>query len=204
MRIYYLPTNWKAFIVWGKNFLAEIVGAAKLLNEPDADVAAIQADVQELLDAVDAAEIAAENARKANAVKTAVAKKVNRRIRSFVTRLKANPLYTEEIGGLLRIVSAWRTADSSLLKPILNIKISGGLVQLGLSKQGMAGANVYSILPGENNFSLLGPMLKKSFTDPRPPKQQGIAELRQYRAMFLDKNGETGQWSEIVSISYSG
>ncbi len=135
--MYYLPRSLASLIIWLKNFIAEIAGAAVKLNEPAADVAAAQADAQELLDAITAADLAAENLRKANAIKMAALKKCGKRIRAFITRIKANPLYTEEIGGLLSIVSLIRTGSKTDLKPVLTARITGGLIQLVFTKKAL-------------------------------------------------------------------
>ncbi len=77
----------------------------------------------------------------------------------------------------------------------------GGAVQLVFVKYKTHGINIYRKREGDSDWVLLGRATMSPFLDNRPLPQIGKAELRRYRAVYVYKDQQVGQFSNEVAIS---
>jgi hypothetical protein len=200
----YLPVKDIALVGWIKNFISQMFTEAPGLSIPATDVDAELAAMQQLLDAMEAADSAIAKAKTAVCLKKQLKNSISKRIRNFVRRVKDDPNCTETTFGLLRIMTMSAKHDLINLKLQLRISSSGRKVRIRFKKQGMRAINIYSRLPGQTEFTFLATVTRSPFTDPRPLAVAGIAELREYYCLPVWNDQEVGQRSEIAVILFKG
>jgi hypothetical protein len=123
------------------------------------------------------------------------------RARALIRRLKAHPNYTPAIGQQLGIVGPEDTTDLSNSRPTLTgTALPHGVFQLEFNKSKADGVNIYSKRDGEPDFTFLALDTASPYVDNRPPLVAGKPENRQYKAIYVQADGEIGQASDIVTL----
>ena len=200
----YFPTTRASLIAWIKNAIVKLPAEAAKINEPAADTAAIVDDLQSLLNAYDAAELANANARAAVASMLATEKLISRKTKSFIQRLKGNPLCTEETQKILQIAGAPAQKDMTNFTPAITAVQTGSRIRINFKRKQMHALNIYGRLAGEINFTLLATITSSPFFDVRLLAKEGVTEMREYYAMAVQNNEEVGKPSAIVAVAFRG
>lgn len=74
-------------------------------------------------------------------------------------------------------------------------------MRLDWVKRGHSGVMIQSRRQGDAAFLDLGRDYFSPFDDERAPLAAGVAETREYRMRYLDKDDPVGDWSDIVSVT---
>ncbi len=123
------------------------------------------------------------------------------RARALIRRLKAHPNYTPAIGQQLGIVGAEDTTDLTNSKPTLTgTALPHGVFELQFNKSKADGVNIYSKRDGDADFVFLARDTSSPYVDNRPCVVPGQPENRQYKAIYVQADGEIGQASDIVTL----
>jgi hypothetical protein len=128
------------------------------------------------------------------------------RLRNLVQRIQLAPGCTEAIGDDLGITGTegGPSAPDSPPKPSLKARSTGpGTVQLDFSKEKYDGVVIESRRAGANGWQSLGVDNYSPFIDDRPPLEAGKPEQREYRARYLLRDQATGEWSDIVTTTFT-
>lgn len=226
-----IPRNDGELVVWCRNFAAAFAPRAASLGFTQADVDALQADVDmlsylvgDLLPAY-AAALQARTVYK-NLVKDGpsglpagslpaapvlpdppaeVSAGVVPRLRQLVARIKAAPGYNVAIGMELGInepeVGGTNVARTSSSPDVKATPLEGSRVRVNFTKAGFDGVCVESRRAGEDGWRPLGRVNYSPFLDGRPPVEPDKPEMREYRLRYLRRDEPVGDWSDIVTAT---
>jgi hypothetical protein len=198
----FVPKSDDTLNTWLNNFKNKLAQYAATLNVSADDLAIYQNQC----DALSAAILEVNNFRKTMQQKVQGKDELRfdtvSNIRTIANRIKTEPNYTQAIGNDLGIVSSDSIIDWTVAKPQLNAAITGGHVVLTFKRGQSNGIKIYSKRAGENAFSFLALDTHSPYHDNRPNLVEGVAEVRQYYAYFVDGHDEqVGIQSDTVNIS---
>ena len=133
---------------------------------------------------------------------TAVAPGVFGRATALVARIKVAPGYTDAIGQALQIIGADQTVDVTTMKPVLDVQLDAGQVDINWTKQGMDGIEIQ--VDRGAGFVFLAIDTIPNYTDTQPMPAAGQSALWKYKAIYIQADQRVGQWSDVVSIPVAG
>jgi hypothetical protein len=200
----YFPTTRAGFVAWMKNLIIKLPAETAKMNEPVAETATVVTDLQALLNAYDVAQLATANARAAVASMLAAEKSISKKTKSFIQRLKANPLCTDEAQTILLIAGTRVQKDMTGYTPKITAVQTGSRIRISFKKRQAHALNIYGRLAGETNFTLLATVTRSPYFDIRLLAKDGITEMREYYAMAVQNNEEVGKPSAIVAVAFRG
>ena len=133
---------------------------------------------------------------------TAVAPGIFGRATALVARIKVAPGYTDAIGQALQIIGADQTVDVTTMKPILDVQLDAGQVDINWTKQGMDGIEIQ--VDRGTGFVFLAIDTIPNYTDTQPMPAAGQSALWKYKAIYIQADQRVGHWSDVVSIPVAG
>ncbi|MFO0574668.1 MAG: hypothetical protein U1A78_11780 [Polyangia bacterium] len=199
----YIPDSDAQLATWLKNYGSKLPNHKAALGIPDATIKAGQGSAAAITAAIEKneqkrteyqAQVAATNATKTGELAS---------IRALNRLIKAQPGYTESIGRDLGIVAGLNSLAAETAKPTLRADAQPGLVRLRFSKEGFAGVNLYRERT-DGGWEFLGRDTQSPFEDRAPLAAAGQPEVRRYRAVYLHKDSEVGEPSDVVQVTFSG
>ena len=123
------------------------------------------------------------------------------RARALIRRLKAHPSYTPAIGQQLGVVGPEDTTDLNTAKPTLTgTALPHAACELKFSKSKADGVNIYGKRDGDADFVFLARDTSSPYVDNRPSLVAGKAENRQFKAIYVQGDGEVGHASDILTL----
>jgi hypothetical protein len=125
-------------------------------------------------------------------------------LRKIINRIKNHVNFTTAIGGELGIMGSSQERDLDAIHPTLKLVPQTGYVKVLFNLQGMRGIVIYSRIKGNSNWNLLAYHYKSPYLDRRPLAQAGIAEVREYMAVYFDGHENIGLQSSIETIVFGG
>lgn len=134
------------------------------------------------------------------AIPTSVANGIERRARVLARQIKANSNYSEGDGKAFGIIGedpAGAFTDEDL-QPNIKVVLAGGKVQVKWKKGKSNGINIY-VKRGDADFVFLAFDGSPDFTDSTPLPETSTTWT--YRAIYVIKDSEVGQFSDAVSIN---
>ena len=202
---HYFPAGKAHKIDWCKNLSTELGIEGPKMNEPAADIAAVQADLQGIVDMNKSVDDARNALNKLLAARNEFEEAAGKRIRDYIRRLKTSPLYTPAIGKILGILRTVFSDDLTNARVVLKAVITGRQVRISFTKKGNLHAlNIYGRIGGTGQFAMLATVTKNPYFDDRPVTAEGITELREYYGMPVSDNKEVGQPSEVIAVNFKG
>lgn len=121
------------------------------------------------------------------------------RLRRQVQNIKSRPGYTATIGQDLGIIAPG-TAAGPVAPTLTLVSGAAGSVTLAWNKSGWTGVKIQSRSPG-GSWVDLGVDLFSPFADTRPLAVPGTAELREYRACYLDGDTVMPDFSPVLVVT---
>ncbi|MFN0075462.1 MAG: hypothetical protein ACKVY0_03195 [Prosthecobacter sp.] len=122
----------------------------------------------------------------------------------LVQVIKGLPGYTDDMGMDLGIIGEEDTAEHT--RPEFTLKAEAGdgcnCVRVRHKKFGHYAVAVYG-KRGSGSFELLGISKDTPFQDARPLLVAGQPEIREYKLRFWDAGTESGDWTDVASITVS-
>ena len=126
-------------------------------------------------------------------------------VRAFISRGKTSPGCTGDIKVTQQWLGEQHEIDYGSQRPKLRIEVQRGQIKIAGQKPGFDAVNIYSRKKGEVEWKLICTrLLKFPFYDERPLAVPGTPEVREYMAVGVVDNEETGQPSEIKEVVYAG
>lgn len=137
-----------------------------------------------------------------------------RHARALANRIKAHPAYAMALGSQLATERAQDTTDPTTSKPTpTGIDQTDGVVELDFDKNISEGVNFYAKCDGDAEFVFLA-----HYAAPAPPNSDvggspyleqppllvaTKLELREFKALYLQSNAETGLFSDKVVVNWA-
>jgi len=134
----------------------------------------------------------------------AVAPGIIGRATALVARIKVAPGYTDSIGQALQLIGADQIVDVNTLKPVLDVELDAGQVDISWLKQGMDGLELWVDRGDGKGFGFLAIDTIPNYTDTAAMPAAGQSALWKYKGIYLQADQRVGQWSDIVSIPVAG
>ena len=135
---------------------------------------------------------------------TEVAPGIIGRATALVARIKPAPGYTQAIGQALQIIGAEHPVDPTTLKPVLNVELDAGEVNIGWLKQGMDALELWVDRGDGKGFNFLAIDSIPDYTDTAAMPPAGTSALWKYKGIYIQADQRVGQWSDVVSIPVAG
>ncbi len=126
------------------------------------------------------------------------------RVTKTVQVIKNSDGYNEAIGKDLGIAVEDSAKNKTDLKPVLRYDIIAGQPNIMWKKQGMQGIHIYADRGDGKGYSFLATDTKPNYLDNHPLPPAGQAALWKYKAIYINKDEETGQMSDEMVVSVSG
>ena len=222
----YMPASDASRIVWFNNFANKFGQFAAPLGFLPAELTAVNADAVMLSNAVNRNEATKQFARNVAQYKKAMIDgkigaptptipaapavaapgtlspgSIIARTRLLVNRIKAAPLYTENMGRDLGIIAVGENdEDNDTAQPTLTVAVTGGKVEIKFVKREFDGIILECKRGAEADFTVLQTVNVSPFVDPRPKVSASGSEVRSYRALFYKKNAGVGQYSAVATV----
>jgi hypothetical protein len=126
-------------------------------------------------------------------------------IRQGVKRAKTSAGYTPGLGQKLGWARTDNNVDPTSSQPIITLSALPGKVRIDGRKPGFEAVNLYLRRKGEADWTLVS-IRKRKFPlyDDTPLAQPNVPEVREYRAVGVVSDEETGQPSVAVEIVFAG
>jgi hypothetical protein len=123
------------------------------------------------------------------------------RARALAQRIKKSPGYTEAIGRDLGLIApATDAVAAEASKPTFRAtSLPHSEIRLDWVKGRHSGVVIQGKRAGDTDWVDLGKDNYSPYVDGRSPVTASTSETRQYRARYLDKDNEVGEWSDVVS-----
>lgn len=198
----YIPRSDAEFALWHDTFRIAAASVGATLGLAAADLTAINTDNATWHAKISAAENAAATAQQTARDKQAARRVIEQNVRALARRMKSSPAYTAALGEKLGIIGAEARADLSNGKPTLKAKaLPRGVVEIGFQKSQSDGVNLYGQRGEETGFTFLARDTQSPYVDNRPLLVAGKPEVRQYKAVYVVSDAETGQASDEVVVT---
>jgi len=121
------------------------------------------------------------------------------RFRQKAGKAKSSPNYNKAIGVDLGILAVQQIFTPFLGKPVLKIKMNVGHPIVSYTKKKYQGINIYKNV-GEG-YAYLGIALTSKFEDDSSLPQPGRSAVWKYKAIYVWKGKETGEWSDEITVA---
>jgi len=126
------------------------------------------------------------------------------RASALAARIKKHPNYTEAMGQDLGIIGAEQVVDYHSLKPILDLTLQAGRPNIGWTKQGTDGLELQVDRGDTKGFVFLAFDTVPDYLDTAPLPASGASAVWKYKGIYRVSDEQTGQWSDVSSISVMG
>jgi hypothetical protein len=122
------------------------------------------------------------------------------RLRLAVQNIKTRKGYTDVIGADLDIIT--HAGSDGPEAPTLSMSsFHAGSVTIGWNKSGWTGIKMQSRPQTGGDWTDLGLNLYSPFVDHRSLSVPGQAEMREYRACYLDRDVPQDEWSQTLTVT---
>lgn len=122
------------------------------------------------------------------------------RLATHVRRIKQHANYTTAIGQDLDIIPPPSTFNPATVKPVLNVRLSGGYPVLRWSREKADGIYLYVDRRDGNGFTLIDKFVRIEYVDIEPLPANTFTATWDYKARFMIDDDEIGVFSDIVTI----
>ncbi len=225
---YYLPADDNGKAAWLNNLSGKLPTYQAALGLTAADVASLTADAAFFAYALNAQTQVTAYAQQWTAYKNAarsgsgtalglapvapslgiapaeVAPGIFGRATALVARIKAAPGYTNSIGQALQLIGADNPVDPTTLKPVLDVELDAGEVDISWTKQGMDALEIQVDRGDGKGFVFLAIDTIPNYTDTAAMPPAGQSALWKYKGIYIQADQRVGQWSDVVSIPVAG
>ncbi len=222
---YFLPADELGKLKWLDNFAAKLPAYAATVGVTAAEVTQTTADDAYFAFVVGAHNQHTKTTRDWTAYKTAlrsgttlgampttpalgvppaaVPAGIFTRASSLAARIKKHPAYTESIGHDLGIIGAEQSVDVTTMKPVLNLTLQAGHPNLGWTKSGMDGVEIW-VDRGTGTFAFLTIDTVPDYLDTAALPAAGASAVWKYKAIYRLNDEQVGQWSDVATIGVMG
>jgi hypothetical protein len=196
----YLPANESELSTWNINYQTKIAAFGAELGLTPAEITELQEAAEKINRELTAVDQKEREYRQAVSKKEAAKKESLGIIRTANERIKKSKAFTEDIGKVLGIIGSESSASSQPLLKKAEATPQG--VALYFQRQGYAAVNVYRTKIGAApGYEKIGVAITSPFTD--NSFAAGEAGTYEYKIIGVEKNTETGLFSEPVTVVFA-
>jgi hypothetical protein len=199
----YIPDSDAQLSTWLKNYRVKLANHQTVLTLTDAALKAGQGSVDKIVGGIEKTEQKRTEYQAQVAATRSIKETELASLRALNRLIKAQPTYTEAIGRDLGIVGSMNTLAADTAKPTLRADVQPGFVRLRFSKEGFTGVNLYRERSG-GSWEFLARDTQSPYEDRTPLAAAGQPEVRRYRAVYLHKDSEVGEPSDVVQATFQG
>lgn len=190
---------------WLTNLSKNIVAEALKMGLPNDDALAIQALADALITAMEETNAAETALKGKRAAEKELATKNIKALRLKIRHAKTLPGYPSSGSeGVLQLKAQAGAFDPDTYKPVITVRMKGGVITLEFKKKGVDGMAFYSRLRGTTTWMRIATDTSSPCIDARPLAQPGVPEVREYMARGMIGDDEIGLESGIVNITFGG
>lgn len=200
----FIPAKESELDEWLKNMKTNIDTYSSTLAIPHTTVDEVKAKIDATLLAIDNYNQQKVILKSLETIKTDSKKDTLSFLREQIARWKTEPLYTEAIGDVLRIIGSKVYPDPHTYKPKLTSEIKPGHILLNFVKAGVDAVNIYYRIKGATDWKFLARDTHSPYSDSSPLEKPGTPEVREYMAIGVVGDTEFGLMSDIISAVYDG
>jgi hypothetical protein len=190
--------------VWAANNKKTMAELGVSLGFSADELSTYETKLQTWIDSINQVETDRTTFGKAVSAKKALSLEVGTLVRATAARIKASPVYTEDMGKDLGIVDNGQQVDVKNVRPSMKVSTGPGYVRLRFNKSGMPAVTIYTRLKGSTGWDKLGNAKNSPYLDKRPLAVANQPETREYMAICFDSANDVGQSSDIVSAVFGG
>jgi len=128
---------------------------------------------------------------------------VEKRFRDLVQQLKKHSAYTKAIGEDLGIEAPASVTDPATMKPALQLRLTGGQVEVLWQKNKMSSIEIHVSRSGAA-FEFLTIDSTPNYIDTAPMPPAGQSQIWKYKAIYRLSDQRVGLWSDEVAITVMG
>ena len=126
-------------------------------------------------------------------------------IRAAIKRAKTSPGCTPAIQTQLDWIGQAQNVDPAHSRPTIDVEAQRGRIKITGKKPGFDSVSIYSRKKGDVSWNLIAVRKRKfPYYDETPLVVANTPEVREYMAIGVVKDEETGQPSEIKEVVYAG
>ena len=198
---YYFPKAMPDKRAWAVKYKTNIPDNGATLAMAQAEVTAEKALCDVIIDAIDAADVAAALAvQKTKDRDNAIADTM----KEFAPKIQAHKkstLYNEGIGAALGIIGSEISFDPMTVKTTVKLAVAPNGVDIKFTLEHAEGGNIYCKRGSETAFTYLKHVTHPHTIDTRPNIGGAASEQRQYYVFLVLNDEEIGIHSDIATIS---
>ena len=139
------------------------------------------------------------------AAPAAVPAGIKTRFRAFIQTLVNTPgkVFTTAVGQDLGVIAPTSNFDPTVGKPALTVKAgAGGHPKLHYIKGDFEGVEIWK--DSGTGFIKLERITQANYIDPSPLPAANVSAAWRYKAIFIYKDAQTADWSDVVNITVNG
>jgi len=194
-----IPASDEKFAFWGKTFAGTVTPD---MGVADDKLALLRAELDEFTELISKTADLQNTTRHLVQLKRAKRQMLEKSVRAEIKKIKARTEYTTAEGLRLGIESSVKSNNLADTAPHLSaVDRTGGVVDLGFTKDGSDGVHVYSQREGDSGWVLQGYAARSPFEDKRPLLNGNLSELRRYSAVYIKGRKEVGGFSDEVVVA---
>lgn len=201
---YFIPSADAELVRWLNNFKEQIIVTGPTLGLTPAQITELQDKAQKGIDSLLAVTIKKQEYSDAVLFKNLVRNEEVNFIANTVAILKRHPLFTENMGGILGVISPTGVQSRVTLQPKLKVNVFPEYVEIGFTKHGQTGVTIFSRIRGTDEWAEIGNVERSPYKDTRPLQVAGKAEIREYMARCYSNDEAVGQNSEVHIVVFGG
>lgn len=201
---YYIPAGDAELVRWLNNFKDQISITGPTLGLTPTQVTELQDKAQKGIDTLLAVTIKKQEYADAVLSKNMVRSEEVNFITNMVAIIKRHPLFTENMGGILGIISPTTAQSRITLQPTLKLHTFPKYVEIDFNKRGQTGVTILSRIRGTDEWVEIANAERSPYKDTRPLQEAGKAEIREYMIRCYSNNESVGQDSETRMVVFGG
>ncbi|GGH61286.1 hypothetical protein HNQ91_001033 [Filimonas zeae] len=201
---YFIPKADAELLRWLNNFKEQIAIAGPSLGLTPAQITDLQDKAQKGIDSLLAVTVKKQVYADAVLFKNMVREEEVSFIANTAAILKRHPSFTENIGGVLGIISPTTAQSRITLQPKLKINVFPEYVEIGFTKHNQTGVAIFSRIRGTEEWTEVTKSERSPYKDTRPLQVAGKAEIREYTARCYSNDESVGQNSEVSVVVFGG
>jgi hypothetical protein len=201
----FVPKSDAERLIWCQMYLNNLQEAIQETdtNTSEVEIAELEQEIQELIDAIIDSERQKVAAKAAVAHKEALERKTISKMRRMAARIKACGSRKENVITRMGIKCKSYDIDITELQPTIKAVAAGSNVYIYFNKNHLFNVAVFCRLPGEA-FVHIGNGLTSPYVDSRPLTINLQPERREYQLMYTNFKDNFGHPSSIASVVYGG
>ncbi len=199
-KLYYFPRIIAAIRAWAAKYKTNIPTNGATMAMTQAEVTAEQGLCTVMIEAIDAADVAAAAAKQKNKDRDRAIADTMKVLGANIQTHKKHTGYNDGIGAALGIVGSEIDFDPMTVKTTVKLAVAPNGVDIKFTLEHAEGGNIYCKRGSETTFTYLKHVTHPHTIDTRPNIGGATSEQRQYYVFLVLNDQEIGIQSDIATI----